>query len=315
MRRIVFVFALLVFGTPTESVHGQAAPEAALLAKGTTVTLKLPADLGSLKSGFATVYGVVKVEPHGDVVIVEGHTDWETMAFPSFAEYQVEKIDRKKDATEVDLREAPPGRARVRMVFPANIATDDLARGFAKLVIAGPSKSLAVEEYRNAVYQRMAKQFFTGTPMEKLPENRQLSLARFAHITATGTRLGAETYKEKTYFVVNLGLDSNQYNDLKLSQGALVAHVVNEKLLHILKDFAAQVKDVPELQGLKLEIIVPHKSFLEEYAKPKLSRLQVFAQSDLITKFANADITNQQFIDGCVVIMDDNRVQVALSGL
>lgn len=299
-----FMVALMLTLASPGSVLGQSVPDASLLVKGATVTIKL-----------GTTYGTVRVVPHGDVVSVDGTSDWETLVFPSLAEYQIEKIDRKKNETEIDLRQTGPVPSRLHLIFPANIPTDDLAHAFARLVIPGPANSPAVDAYRTSVYRRMAKQFFTGTPMEKFSDERQLALAKFANLVAVGTTLGAETYKEKNYFVVNLGRDTAEYNDLKFSQGALVAHVVNEKLLQILKRFAVQVRDVPELQGLKLEIAVPHKSFLDQYAAPKISRLQVFAPTDLITKFANADITNQQFIDGCVVILDDNRVQVSLSGL
>ena len=89
--------------------------------------------------------------------------------------------------------------------------------------------------------------------------------------------------------------------------------MLNENLLKTLKAFAEPVKDVTSLYGLKLEFVIPHKSFLEESAAPATYAVQLYAPADLIGKFAAADITNQQFGDGCVVIVDDNRVQVSLT--
>jgi hypothetical protein len=39
----------------------------------------------------------------------------------------------------------------------------------------------------------------------------------------------------------------------------------------------------------------------------------VYAPATLIQKFTDADITNQEFIDGCTVIVGGNRVKVDLS--
>jgi hypothetical protein len=63
-----------------------------------------------------------------------------------------------------------------------------------------------------------------------------------------------------------------------------------------------------------LEFDIPHKSLVDASANPAILKLQVYAPSEQIRKFAEADITNQQFIDNCVVIADGNRIQVPLAG-
>ena len=41
--------------------------------------------------------------------------------------------------------------------------------------------------------------------------------------------------------------------------------------------------------------------------------VKIYAPSDMIRKFAAQDITSQQFIDGCFVILDGNRISVPLA--
>jgi len=48
-------------------------------------------------------------------------------------------------------------------------------------------------------------------------------------------------------------------------------------------------------------------------ATAKGDRLQVYAPVAAIKQFSSADITNQQFIDLCIAIVNGNRIQVSLS--
>lgn len=46
---------------------------------------------------------------------------------------------------------------------------------------------------------------------------------------------------------------------------------------------------------------------------PKEEKVLIYAPSEATKKFADADTTNQQFIDSCVVLANGNRIQVPLS--
>jgi hypothetical protein len=128
---------------------------------------------------------------------------------------------------------------------------------------------------------------------------------------------------------IDLGSDINVYDDRQLNQGQRINHVMNDKLLTILRAFAEPVRKLTTIYGLKLDFGIPHKNFsedstgpdvldkrvfLEESEGPDVDKLEVYASAELIRHFAEADITSQQLLDGSVVIVNSNRIQVALSG-
>jgi len=146
-----------------------------------------------------------------------------------------------------------------------------------------------------------------------LPDDKRLRILAFAHMAAGSATIGSETYKDKLYLVVNLGESDTVYNELKLNQAARVAKVMNEKLLTVLKALASPIADVAGIYGLKIEFQVPHRNFLNAGTYAETDKLEAYVPADAVKKFADADITSQQLVDGSVVIVNDNRVQVGLS--
>ena len=284
--------------------------------KGRVVTLKVPFSAlesdGFLFGSRAPIYAAAVAGTEA-AVIIGGRDDWQTTGFPSLLHMRFEKVSRKREHVEVELRSAiqPAVIGAVKFRFPPN--TTNLGPLLAHLVIAGPPTEEAAKAYLDSAYQSLARKFFDDGPLATLSLERKLALVRFAHLSASGTTMSSETYKGNTYLVVDLGRDTNVYNELRLNQSARLARVMNDKLLAILKAFAKPVEGAAEVYGLKLEYRIPHKSFLEEYALPDDDALNLYAPSELIRKFADADITNQEFVNGCVAIVNDNRVQVPLS--
>jgi hypothetical protein len=230
--------------------------------------------------------------------------DWRLSSFPPLTEYKVKKasFNSKTGAFEVSLvSDLFPNtklsfKGKAEQLFPMVVATKD-----------------EIDAYRKETYMLLAAKFFDGTPLSNLPEKQKLALCAFANITANGTTMGSTTYKENLYLLVDLGSDTSVYNDLKLNQVQRVARILNERLLTVLKAFTIPVKDELGIFGLKLEFQIPHRSFLNEGAVPTLDKLEIYAPIDLILQFNDADITSQQFVDGCVVIVDGNRISVPLA--
>jgi hypothetical protein len=66
------------------------------------------------------------------------------------------------------------------------------------------------------------------------------------------------------------------------------------------------------VEGVKISEKILYRNFVSETAA-KSDTLQVYAPLGAIKQFSSADITSQQFVDQCIVIVNDNRVQVSLS--
>lgn len=298
-------FAVMLFAVSLASCGEASAQGPAPLAKGRSVALKIPPAVlkydGFSTMRAATIMAADISEPVPGALAVEKDLDWATAGFPSPYQFKIEKVTTRREFTEIEIRATT---LWVKLRFDASVK--NVAAAFDAVVVPD------AEQYAPVAYRGLAAKFFTG-PLQAVPEEKQLDLVRYAHVEASGIRINSQSYKDNLYLVVNLGRDTSIYNDLKFSQATLVAHLLNERLLKALKAFAGPVKDVTSLYGLKLEFEIPHQSFLDKGAVAHY-RLQLFAPAEQIRKFADADITNQQFIDNCVVIVDDNRIQVSLSG-
>jgi hypothetical protein len=237
---------------------------------------------------------------NGRSLSVEDNLEWQAAGFPTDLLFKVDEISRKPDYTEVKLTAK---MYAVRLRFDPSVK--DVNAAFD--AVTAPSAA----SYLPEAYAALARKIFVG-PLANLPSAQQQELLRYAHVIANGTAIASTIYKEKPYLVVDLGMDTTEYNDLKFSQATLVAHVMNERLLKLLKAFAGPVKDASDIYGVKLELSIPHRSFLSE-SLPNFYKLELYAPSALVRQFADADITNQLFLDGCVVIVNDNRIQVSLT--
>jgi hypothetical protein len=65
-------------------------------------------------------------------------------------------------------------------------------------------------------------------------------------------------------------------------------------------------------EGVKLSEGILYRNVVSE-TQAKSDTLELYAPLNVIKQFADADITNQQFVDQCVAILNSNRVQVLLS--
>jgi hypothetical protein len=274
--------------------------------KGSVVFLKIPYSSFQGKVSFwgnSVFKGILRATENG--LSVNNEAEWRTSAFPPLTEYKIKKVklDPQTGAYEVELAsdvfpnvKLSIGKGKLDQLFPMAVATKE-----------------EFGDYLKETYKLLGDKFFGGTPLAGLSEEKKLLLCTYANITAKGITMGSEVYKDNLYLLIDLGPSSAVYNELKLNQVQRVALVLNERLLTVLKDFTVPVKDEMNIFGLKLEFAIPHRSFANENAEPALDKLEIYAPIDLILQFAEADITSQQFIDGCTVIVEGNRISVPLA--
>lgn len=274
-------------------------------AKGDLVTLKIPASAFTFEtiriSDTKPIFAVPVIHLGGQMVVNEKR-EWEGL--PSLWELRVEKVSKKKEFTEFEM-------SNKTIVVKLRI-TGDVAAGFNGVTIRGAAVQEPVQQYASAAYAKLAKGIFVGS-IKNVPEDAQVELIRVMHQNAGSTAIASETYKENSYLVANLGKADSVFNDVKLNQSARIAYLMNESFLSLLKKLAAPVVNAPDVFGVKIESKIPHKSFANQNASEEIDNLQFYAPSDLIRKFAAADITSQQFVDGSVVIVNDNRISVPLA--
>jgi hypothetical protein len=275
------------------------------VSKGDTVVVKIPlqfwhSEASSLSQPDTPIFSV-------DAGILEKE-DWQTAGLPYFGEFTVTKVTpiyKPFGGVKYIAIELRNNSTWVKLQFPPKA---DLANGFAGLTFTGTwSKFEASEYFKNVVFGTVAARMFTGT-LAKIPDPTKLALLRIA-----GTGLAtvtSETYKDKVYVGFAFPLSGTVYNSIKLNEGARAATVINSRLA-MLKSLAILAGEVG-VDGVKIGEKILYRDFVSETGT-KTDNLQLYAPLPAIKQFASADITNQQFVDQCIVIVNDNRVQVSLS--
>ncbi len=250
-----------------------------------------------------------------DVSDVLGQKDWATSGFPFCGDLMLTRIFELKSFamhhelpyTEVELRSST---AYVRLHF-AHVSSDAgaLNAEFQKLVAAGTwGQFKTTDDFHNNVFRVQQARIFTG-PMAALSDRTKGSLMEMA-CTGQNT-FGAETYKSKNFFAITLGSDSQIYNSNVMNSSARVAKVINERIVERVKAFKAPAQETG-LDGLKFAADISFRNFVNE-AELHNDRLEIYFPLDLCLKFTDADITSQQLIDGSIVLLNGNRIQVPLS--
>ena len=156
----------------------------------------------------------------------------------------------------------------------------------------------------------MAAGVFQG-PLLTVPSELQVGLLSYAHRSLGGAELRHAKFRQDDYLVVDLGTDPSIYNTLQLNQSQRVARILNDRLIEPLKEAAAAL-DGTGLAGVRLELLIPHRNFLNDLPADH-DKLIMYASVSDAQKFAEYEITNQEFINACVVIVNDNRIEVQLT--
>jgi hypothetical protein len=271
--------------------------------KGATVVVKIPIHFWkSEDASFSTGTPIYTVD--SDAVL--GSSQWETTGLPYFGDFVVTKVFEfrplyKLRYTDVELRS---DTAWVKLRFQPGA---DLRAGFNALTFKGKWDTFEASDYYKTTVFGVGKAIFTGQ-LSNIPDSSKLALLRIAGKGLA--TLSSETYKDKAYIGFSLPLSGTVYNTVKLNESARVATVVNSRLT-LLKSLAVIAGDAG-LEGVKITEKIFYRSFVSETVA-KSDTLELYAPLKVIKSFADADITNQQFIDQCIAILNSNRVQVSLS--
>jgi hypothetical protein len=281
--------------------------EAPKLAVGERVAIKVPLSLFRSQSGtkvtkwsWNTPYEAfaATIDTDGDQLLVNNDPNWQVAGFPWLAQVTVEKIKPEKAQTLVELK----GENNRVIILRFNT---DPRTAFPRLVVR-PGE---VAAYRHEAYAAIAAHTFSGS-LSAVPDESRLKVLELA--SGMHGTIASATYKESLYLLIDLGKDSSVYNELRMNQAQRVARVMNDTMLVAMKAFGMAVADVPSIYGLKLQFGIPHRQFTQVTGGQE-DTLEVYAPSDLIKKFKDTDITSQQLVDGSVVILNGNRIQVSLS--
>jgi len=74
------------------------------------------------------------------------------------------------------------------------------------------------------------------------------------------------------------------------------------------------ITDANGIYGIKIRARIFYRDFLSKRnQRPQVEVLEIFAPYDLVEKFFNLDITNQKLVDGSIVLVNGDKIEVDLS--
>jgi hypothetical protein len=77
---------------------------------------------------------------------------------------------------------------------------------------------------------------------------------------------------------------------------------------------APVITDANGIYGIKIRTRILYRDFLSKRnQRPHVEVIEIFAPYDLVEKFFNLDITNQKLVDGSIVLVNGDRIEVDLS--
>jgi len=307
MRRIITVAAFgaaLILGGPCQAKDWRLS-----LPRGTAVVAKVPTKFwrvdkyDAVSSKGQSIY-YVEVS---DVLNTPG---WETSGFPFCGDFTLTKVFEfrpflKLRYTVIELRNSI---IYLKLRFGPEVK--DLDAVFQRLTVPGDWRTFeASDEFHKTVFATQDAKLFVG-PLAKLSDPLKMALMRT--VCDGQNTFEVETFKARTYFAVTLASDGTAYNSLRLDESARVRRTINERLLRRIKLFRGIAQETG-IDGVKFTATIAYRDFVNETVD-HIDSVEVYVPLDLSMKFADADITSQQLIDGSIVLLNGNRVQVNLSG-
>lgn len=278
------------------------------ISKGQLVVLKIPGKL----VGFERIswwdgefsYGTIVERSEAGVIRVNGLADWQLKGWPLMRQLTFEKVSREKNFTLIELKD-PLFNVKLRF----DHAVKDLNSAFRDVAFLGLLSDFESSEYyQKEVVGKVLPSLFTDGSAS-LATARKLSLLK--ELKYIDSAIKNERYKGSSYLSINLGGDSYIYNSIRADQTSRIGDSLNQRVLFYFKRIARIIKLHPGLDGIKISIFVPYKNFVTEaYLQPSYDRIEIYAAMDVIQQFVEDELTNQEFVDESVLLINGNRAAV-----
>lgn len=306
IRVVITIFATLVVWFIPHETHGQREP--LNVPGGTRVVLKIPAKIiGFEKVGLwsgSLKYGTVIEQTTTSGLVVGGLAQWRTSGWPLMRQLTLEKVSRNNRFTEIELSDP---LFKVRLRFDTTVK--DLNAAFRAVAFIGLLSEFEVSDYyQQEVIAKVLPLIFSGK-LSSIPTKAELQLLK--EVNYIDSAIKTERYKGGTYLVLNAGGDVQIYNTIQMDQSQRVAHALNQRVLSYIKRIAKIIKFHPEVDGIKVEIALPYKNFVSEYYnEPNYDNLEFYAPMDVIRQFAEDELTNQEFAEESILLVNRNRSRI-----
>jgi hypothetical protein len=279
------------------------------LSKEQPLVIKIPRKLlkyenDSIRSGLPIYTANVSVV--GETIMVEGESDWQLRGWPPLLTLFYEKSSKEKEYTEIEFRSS---LAYAKLRFAADTPNVDAA--LRQLVFLGSAESFESTAEFKALTEKLLPITFSGV-LAEIPRDKQIQLLK--DLGYKDDEMGVAEFKGKQYIAFSATYPTAEFNSLQVNRAARAATVLKALVLPAFDKVAPAITDANGIYGIKIRARISYRDFISKRnQRPRVEVLEIFAPYDLVEKFFNQDITNQKLVDGSIILVNGDRIEVDLS--
>ena len=279
------------------------------LSKKQPLVIKIPRKLlkyenDSIRSGLPIYTANVSVV--GETITVEGESDWQLRGWPPMLTLFYEKSSKEKEYIEIEFRS---DSAYVKLRFAADTPNVDAVLG--QLVFLGTAELFESTEEFKALTEKLLPIKFSGV-LAEIPRDKQFQLLK--DLGYNDEEMSVAEFKGKQYIAFSAPYPAAEFNSPQVNRAARVATVLKTLVLPAFDKVAPVITDANGIYGIKIRTRIFYRDFLSKRnQKLRVEVLEIFAPYDLVEKLFNQDITNQKLVDGSIVLVNGDRIEVDLS--
>jgi len=278
------------------------------LSKMQPLVIKIPRKLlkyenSSIRSGLPIFTANVSVV--GETIMVEGESDWQLRGWPPMLTLFYEKSTKEKEYTEIEFRSS---LAYAKLRFAADTPNVDAA--LRQLVFLGSAESFESSAEFKALTEKLLPLRFSGV-LAEIPRDKQLQLLK--DLGYKDDEMGVAEFNGKQYIAFSATSPTAEFNS-QVNRAARVATVLKAIVLPAIDKVAPVITDANGIYGIKIRARIFYRDFHpRRNQRLRVEVLEILAPYDLVEKFFNLDITNQKLVDGSIVLVNGDKIEVDLS--
>ncbi len=240
------------------------------------------------------------------VIALNSSAKWRDRAFPDLAAYRISDIKQSNNkpsevvlVTDATTPIAKYGNAELRTQIKLLIAPElDLQKVLSDLLFKGTRSEFLMSDYLSTLINDFLPKIFKGS-LATLPIEQQKKLIIWSNLKMDV--FGEAVFKDKKFFSVTTSEDV-VYNTIQLNQAERTARQT-EKSLKNLREIYAITAKIQSFDGIKLATTISSYDFVRKDDRHD-EKFEMFITFDLLKMFIDADITNQELIDGSTILLD-----------
>jgi hypothetical protein len=259
------------------------------------------------------MYSVRVLQVNGQIAVLgsppagqtaHARTDWETAGIPALLTATVSKKTQTNTGTVFALH---GGDETVLLSLDSDLP--DPAIAFWRVALPGDAASAQAIQRRVACATQPS--CFVTPPPQLLWINKSTLLD--AAYLMRAHHVAGEEYKGKQYVFFDLGDDTTVYNSLRVGLDALVARVINARVINTIEAVGVLLIGSDGVDGIAVRVGALSHHLTRQFEDPTIIPILVYAPLDAVRKLNAANITPQQLIDASIVLADGNRMKPGLS--